>query len=97
MTGEITLQGKSLQIGGVKEKLLAAHRANIRDIILPFDNEKDLKNIPSKILKSMNIHLVKNLKEVLNIALEKEALTEHSIKINRLFSTQDLSQPVPVN
>jgi ATP-dependent Lon protease len=69
MTGEITLRGKVLPIGGVKEKLLAAHRAGIRTIILPKDNQKDLTDIPANIKDDFTIHLVESMDEVLRVAL----------------------------
>ena len=69
MTGEITLRGKVLPIGGVKEKLLAAHRAGIRTIILPKDNQKDLADIPPAILQDFTVHFVENMDEVLRVAL----------------------------
>jgi ATP-dependent Lon protease len=69
MTGEITLRGKVLPIGGVKEKLLAAHRAGIRTIILPRDNQKDLADIPPAILQDFTVHFVEYMDEVLKIAL----------------------------
>jgi ATP-dependent Lon protease len=71
MTGEITLRGKVLPIGGVKEKLLAAHRAGIKNIILPKDNEKDLQDIPADILEAMSVSLVDTMDEVLQVALER--------------------------
>jgi ATP-dependent Lon protease len=71
MTGEITLRGKVLPIGGVKEKLLAAHRMGLRTVLLPKDNEKDLADIPQEILTSLTVHFVENMDEVLQIALER--------------------------
>jgi len=70
MTGEITLRGKVLPIGGVKEKLLAAHRLGLRTILLPKDNEKDLADIPPDIQSQMAIHFVESMDDVLQIALE---------------------------
>jgi ATP-dependent Lon protease len=69
MTGEITLRGKVLPIGGVKEKLLAAHRAGITTIIVPRDNEKDLADIPKNVLDVLAVHMVSVMDEVLKIAL----------------------------
>ena len=69
MTGEITLRGKVLPIGGVKEKVLAAHRAGVTNIILPRDNEKDLADIPKNVLDTLALHLVSQMDEVLKIAL----------------------------
>ena len=71
MTGEITLRGKVLPIGGVKEKLLAAHRAGIKNVILPKENEKDLQDLPKDILEDMGVSLVETMDEVLQIALER--------------------------
>jgi ATP-dependent Lon protease len=70
MTGEITLRGKVLPIGGVKEKVLAAHRAGVTNILLPKDNEKDLADIPKNVLDTMTMHLVSTMDEVLKLALE---------------------------
>jgi len=70
MTGEITLRGKVLPIGGLKEKLLAAHRAGIFEAILPKDNEKDLSEVPENLRNAMKLHFADNMDEVLAIALE---------------------------
>ena len=70
MTGEITLRGEVLPIGGLKEKLIAAHRGEIKHVIIPHDNERDLVEIPDSIKKDLNIHPVKWIDEVLKIALQ---------------------------
>jgi ATP-dependent Lon protease len=71
MTGEITLRGKVLPIGGLKEKLLAAHRAGILEAILPAENEKDVAEVPENLRKEMKLHFVESMDEVLQIALER--------------------------
>jgi ATP-dependent Lon protease len=71
MTGEITLRGKVLPIGGLKEKLLAAHRAGIFEVILPKDNEKDIPEVPENLRSAMKLHFAENMDQVLNIALER--------------------------
>ena len=69
MTGEITLRGQVLPIGGLKEKLLAAHRGGIKQIILPKENERDLYEIPANVKRELQIHTVSNIDEVLPLAL----------------------------
>jgi ATP-dependent Lon protease len=71
MTGEITLRGKVLPIGGLKEKLLAAHRAGLFEVILPKDNEKDLAEVPENLRTAMKMHFVETVDQVLAIALEQ--------------------------
>jgi ATP-dependent Lon protease len=69
MTGEITLRGRVMEIGGLKEKLLAAHRAGIRTVLVPRDNRKDLREVPRRVLKAMRIVLVSHVDDVLREAL----------------------------
>src|SRR5205807_845520 len=69
MTGEITLRGRVLPIGGVKEKVLGAHRAGISTIILPKDNEADMEDIPEDVRKQLTFHCVATLDEVFSLAL----------------------------
>jgi len=74
MSGEITLRGKILPVGGIKEKLLAAYREGITEAILPIDNKADLKDLPKKLKQNVKIHLVENMDQVLKIALTGELL-----------------------
>ncbi len=69
MTGEVTLQGRVLPIGGLKQKLLAAHRAGLTDVVIPIDNEPDLDDVPEQIRELLNVHPVRDVREVLAIAL----------------------------
>ncbi len=71
MTGEITLRGRVLEIGGVKEKVIAAHRAGIKTLILPKNNKKDLEDIPKSVLNDLTFHFVEHMDEVLKVALAK--------------------------
>ncbi|CAL4325474.1 endopeptidase La [Buchnera aphidicola] len=72
MTGEITLRGKVLTIGGLKEKLLAAHRGGVKSVLIPYENKRDLEEIPKNIVEGLKIYPVKNIEEVLKIALENK-------------------------
>jgi ATP-dependent Lon protease len=74
MTGEITLRGKVLPVGGIKDKVLAAFRAGLTTILLPMENEKDLEEIPAEVRGAMEFHLVENMDEVIRIALDHAAM-----------------------
>ena len=82
MTGEVTLTGQVLPIGGLKEKLLAAHRAGIKKVLIPEDNNKDLVEVPKNILKDIEIHSVNHVDKVLKIALTKELKSVEWIEID---------------
>jgi len=71
MTGEITLRGRVLEIGGVKEKVIAAHRAGIKTVILPKNNKKDLEDIPKSVVEDLTFHFVEHMDEVLKVALSR--------------------------
>jgi ATP-dependent Lon protease len=70
MTGEVTLSGRVLPIGGVKQKVLAAHRAGLKEVILPARNEADLDDVPEQVREDMTFHLVDRVDRVLELALE---------------------------
>lgn len=80
MTGEITLRGRVLPIGGLKSKILAAHRVGIKTVIIPKENEKDLAEIPKNILREIKIIMVENMDKILDIALEKAIKTKPKLK-----------------
>ena len=84
MTGEITLRGLVLPIGGLKEKLLAAHRAGIKKVLIPLENKKDLIEVPKTILDSMEIITVKTVDQVLKIALTKELKRVEWVEVNQI-------------
>jgi len=71
MTGEITLRGRVLEIGGVKEKVIAGHRAGLKKIVLPKDNEKDMEDVPEKVQKDIKFVFASSIDEVLEQALNK--------------------------
>ncbi len=73
MTGEVTLRGHILEVGGIKEKVLAAHRAELKTVVLPKDNKKDLEDIPKNVLTALKFIFVENMDEVLKVVLEKKA------------------------
>ena len=84
MTGEITLRGIVLPIGGLKEKLLAAHRAGIKKVLIPMENKKDLVEIPKIILDTMEIIPVKNVDEVLKVALTKPLKRVEWVEVDQI-------------
>ena len=84
MTGEVTLTGQVLSIGGLKEKLLAAHRAGIKKVLIPRDNEKDLADIPKKIKEEIKIILVSTVDDVLKNALIKELKPVNWVEVDTL-------------
>jgi ATP-dependent Lon protease len=95
MTGEITLRGRVLPIGGVKEKLLAAHRFGIDTIILPKDNEKDLVEVPEEVRDALNVNLVETIDEVLSFALEDSVPTAAATdEAPPLWNTEQPSQGI---
>lgn len=95
MTGEVTLTGNVLPIGGLKEKILAAHRAGIKKILIPNDNEKDLVEIPKNILGDIEINSVKNVDEVIKIALVKQLKPIEWIDVESLPKSKTGEKPSP--
>ena len=93
MTGEVTLRGHVLPIGGLKEKLLAAHRARIATVIIPQDNKKDLAEIPKNILSNIEIKTVETVDEVLKIALTKELKPVEWIEVENLTKSESGGKP----
>ena len=98
MTGEITLRGRVLPIGGLKEKLLAAHRAGIETVLVPEENRKDLKDVPESVLEQIAVIPVKHMDEVLRYALAhpqpEEFLREPSSVVDwRIVETMPPSDP----
>jgi ATP-dependent Lon protease len=96
MTGEITLRGEVLEIGGLKEKLLAALRAGIKEVIIPKDNEKDLRDMPKVIVDKIKIHPVKFVDEVFTLAL-KGMSTKPKNKRKKALPTKNIKEIIPKN
>ena len=92
MTGEITLRGLVLPIGGLKEKLLAAHRAGIKKVLIPIDNKKDLIEVPKTVLDSIEIIPVKNIDEVLKVALIKPLKRVEWVDIDNVKKTKEQTE-----
>ena len=97
MTGEVTLRGHVLSIGGLKEKLLAAHRARIPKVLIPEDNKKDLVEIPKEILNDLEIITVKTVDEVLKVALVKELIPVEWIDVENLTQSKTGEKVTPGN
>lgn len=87
MTGEITLRGRVLEIGGVKEKVIAGHRAGLKTIILPKDNEKDMEDVPKEVKSDIKFIFVKDYEEVLGLALKNRPTLTKNIKKSPNFSS----------
>jgi len=92
MTGEVTLTGQVLPIGGLKEKLLAAHRAGIKQVLIPKENEKDLVDMPKKIIDDIKITPVEHADEVLKFALTKELKRVEWVEVEKISKSEDKSQ-----
>ena len=91
MTGEVTLTGQVLPIGGLKEKLLAAHRAGIKEVLLPKENEKDLVDMPKKIIDDVKITPVEYADQVIKIAMTKELKPTEWVEVD-ISKKDDKSQ-----
>ena len=97
MTGEVTITGQVLQIGGLKEKLLAAHRAGIKHVLIPKDNEKDLVDIPKKVREDIKITPIEFVGEVLKIALTKEFKRVEWVEVDNISKSDEKSEKVLTN
>ena len=96
MTGEITLTGQILTIGGLKEKLLAAHRVGIKEVLIPKDNEKDLAEIPKKVKEDIKITSVSSIDNVLKLALTKELKPVDWVEVETI-SKSDTDDKTPAH
>ncbi len=94
MTGEITLRGVVLPIGGLKEKLLAAHRAGIKKVLIPYENKKDLSEIPEVIKKNIKILPVKNVDEVLKVALTKSLKRVEWVEVDQISKKEKAKKEI---
>ena len=97
MTGEVTLREEFLPIGGLKEKLLAALRGGIKTAIIPSENEKDLTELPKNIIEGLKIIPVKDVEEVLKIALTKELNPIKWIEVDNIQNKETSQQKSPIN
>ena len=94
MTGEITLRGLVLPIGGLKEKLLAAHRAGIKKVLIPTENKKDLAEVPKTILESIEVITVKNIEEVLKLALTKPFKRVDWVEVDQISKKEKVKEEI---
>ena len=92
MTGEVTLTGQVLPIGGLKEKLLAAHRAGIKKVLIPMENKKDLAEVPKTILDTMKIIPVKSVDEVLKVALTKPLKRVEWVEVDQISNKEKIKK-----
>ena len=92
MTGEITLRGLVLPIGGLKEKLLAAHRAGIKKVLIPLENKKDLVEVPKTVTDSIEIIPVKNVDEVLKVALTKPLKRVEWVEVDQISKKEKIKE-----
>jgi ATP-dependent Lon protease len=97
MTGEVTLRGRALEIGGVKEKVIAAHRAGIKTVLLPKDNKKDLEDVPKEVLKDLKFEFVSHMDEVLKYALLRPLTQKKKIEEVRPSHPVMHAQPYPAD
>ncbi|KKT84848.1 MAG: Lon protease [Candidatus Collierbacteria bacterium GW2011_GWA2_44_99] len=86
MTGEVTLRGRALEIGGVREKVVAAHRAGIKQVILPKDNERNLVDLPEKVKQDLKFHFVRNMDEVVKIVFGLHSRLGRLLQDNRILT-----------
>ncbi len=93
MTGEVTLRGRVLEIGGVKEKLIAAHRAGLKTIIMPKDNKKDLEDVPKEVLKDLAFKFVSHMDEVLDLALTRSVKRKEEVMSQTILQRPVLHAP----
>jgi len=95
MTGEVTLRGKVLPIGGLKEKALAAHRAGIKEVVFPYENEKDLEKIPETVRQEMKFTSVKTMDDVLNIVMTEPVFSDKKKRVRKKDAPQTDASPRP--
>ena len=94
MTGEVTITGQVLPIGGLKEKLLAAHRAGIKKVLIPIENKKDLVEVPKTILDSIEVIAVKNIEEVLKVALTKPFKRVDWVEVDQISKKEKAKEEI---